>query len=248
MKNILVVDDEKVIRINLKDILERAGYKVYIAGSAKEAECILNSKEINLILLDIMMPNENGLDFCKRICSTKKINTIIATASDDEIDQVLAYEFGAKNYISKPFNIKLLLAKIKTVINCDVSFFRYLFFDGVIFDALEKTIRNKQDIIYQLNNVEYKILLLLIENVYSIVSRNTLFQVIYNRNYDGYSRNIDISIGKIRKKINDNKKTIIITNSNYGYSLNKEVKKFTLLTDLNNFIRLNTCNITGVIE
>ncbi|MFV9985320.1 MAG: hypothetical protein AB8V03_08055 [Francisella endosymbiont of Hyalomma asiaticum] len=74
------------------------------------------------------------------MCSHKGINIIIATASNDKIDQILAYEFGAKDYISKPFNRKLLLTKIKTNVNISLIRSRYLFFDGVVFDTLEKTI------------------------------------------------------------------------------------------------------------
>ena len=248
MKNILVVDDEKVIRNNLKDILEKEGYKVYIAASTEAADRILSIERINLMLLDIMMPNENGLDFCKRICSKKNINTIIVTASSDEVDQILAYEFGAKNFIFKPFNIKLLLVKIKTIINSNIAYFRYLYFDGIIFDILEKTIHNKQDIFYQLNNIEYKILLLLAENAYNFVNREILFKTVYNRSYDGYSRNIDITISKIRKKINDKSKIIIITSSQNGYCLNKTVKKFSSQIELNNFIKFSTCNSPGNTE
>ncbi|MFV9978772.1 MAG: response regulator transcription factor [Francisella endosymbiont of Hyalomma asiaticum] len=123
--------------------------------------------------------NESGLDFCKRICSQKGINIIIATASNDEIDQILAYEFGAKDYISKPFNRKLLLTKIKTNVNSSLIRSRYLFFDGVVFDTLEKTIKNKQDILYQLSNIEYKILLLLTEKfIVSLTATNFFKQFI----------------------------------------------------------------------
>ncbi|APD50982.1 response regulator transcription factor [Francisella hispaniensis] len=237
MKSILVVDDEKEIRINIRDLLEKEGYKVYIADSAETAERILNSEKIDLMLLDIMMPNESGLDFCKRICLQKNINIIIATASNDEIDQILAYEFGAKDYISKPFNRKLLLAKIKTTINSGLIRCRYLFFDGVVFDTLEKTIQNKQDILYQISNIEYKILLLLTENVYSFVNRDKISEAVYNRPYDGYSRSIDVTISKIRKKINDKDKVTILTSSQNGYSLNKEVKKFASQSDLSDFIK-----------
>ncbi|MFV9972783.1 MAG: hypothetical protein AB8V41_05160 [Francisella endosymbiont of Hyalomma asiaticum] len=103
----------------------------------------------------------------------------MATASNDEIDQILAYEFGAKDYISKPFNRKLLLTKIKTNVNSSLIRSRYLFFDGVVFDTLEKTIKNKQDILYQLSNIEYKILLLLTEKfIVSLTATNFFKQFI----------------------------------------------------------------------
>lgn len=240
MKSILVVDDEEAIRIGLKEALEREGYEVFVARSAYSAEHILNIEKVDLMLLDIMMPNENGLDFCKRICSKRNIDVIIATASNDEVDQVLAYEFGARNYISKPFNLKILFAKIKNIMKYN-NVYRYLFFDGTVFDTLEKSIINKQGVFYQLTNTEYEVLILLAENSHNFVNRDILFQKIYNYPYDGCSRNIDIIISKIRKKMNDKNKTIIVTSSQKGYSLNKTIKKFTSQIELNDFmIKLST--------
>ncbi|AJI74916.1 hypothetical protein BZ13_1232 [Francisella philomiragia subsp. philomiragia ATCC 25015] len=234
MKSILIVDDEKEILNSLRYILENEGYNIYTAESTVKAERIIESfKEIDLILLDIMMPGENGLDFCKRLRSRKNINIIIASASNDEIDQILSYEFGAKNYISKPFNKKLLLAKVKSILSANkVEEYRYVTFNGFVFDTLMKTIKNEQDIVYNLSMIEYSILSLLIDNVYEFVNRDDLFQAVYNCPYDGYSRKIDVAISKLRKKIGDKEKNIIVTSSQNGYSLNIELQKSNTIGDI----------------
>ncbi|AJI57064.1 hypothetical protein LA02_1255 [Francisella philomiragia] len=227
MKSILIVDDEKEILDSLRSILENEGYVVYTAESATMADQIIkSSKKIDLILLDIMMPGENGLDFCKRIHSRENISIIIASASNDEVDQILSYEFGAKNYISKPFNKKLLLAKLKSILSVHKSNdYRYIIFNGFVFDTLMRTIKNKQDIVYNLSMIEYTVLSLLIDNVYEFVNREELFQAVYNCSYDGYSRKIDVAISKLRRKIGDEEKNIIVTSSQNGYSLNIDIQK-----------------------
>jgi two-component system OmpR family response regulator len=225
MNSILIVDDEKDIRDNLAELLKDYGYEVYTADSAQSASEMINNTKIDLVILDIMMPAENGLDFCKRLYQDKRINIIIASASNDEFDQVLAYEFGAKDYISKPFNKKLLLAKIKSTINNELPSTRYIVFDQILFDTLEKTVCTPKGVTFNLNLNEHNLLLALSNNKFQFISREILFQIIYNRPYDGLSRNIDVLISKIRKKINDVDKTIILTSFQHGYTLNKDIYK-----------------------
>ena len=114
-KTILIVDDEKMILNLLAHNLEKEGYNVIEASDGLEAVNIAQEKKIDLILLDVMLPKLDGLSVCKRIKNMMNIPILMVTAKDDELDKILGLELGADDYITKPFNIRELLARVKLI-------------------------------------------------------------------------------------------------------------------------------------
>ncbi|WP_192484279.1 MULTISPECIES: response regulator transcription factor [Cysteiniphilum] len=228
-KVILVVDDDKEICSQLAEILKRESYLVRRAHDTLSAELAIKTHHPDLMLLDIMMPGESGIDFCRRVHESYKTPIIMVTASSELIDEVLAYEFGADDYICKPFNSKLLLAKIKTALrhyghskSVDV---RYILFNGWAVDMAEKNLVSPEMRVKELALSEYKLLIALIQHQGQILSRDELIRAVYNREFDGYNRAIDVAISRIRKKFGDTgeDKRIIKTVSGYGYMFLPEV-------------------------
>ena len=117
--NILVIEDEPDIQKNLEYNISREGFNVFTASSIADAEVIIKSKEISLMLLDLMLPDGSGLDLCRSIKSdpkTESIPIIILTAKDDEVDRVVGFELGADDYVTKPFSVRELILRVKAVL------------------------------------------------------------------------------------------------------------------------------------
>ncbi|WP_151193507.1 response regulator transcription factor [Cysteiniphilum sp. JM-1] len=222
-KLILIVDDDKEICSYIEQILRTEGYFVRVAYNATEAEILIESDKPDLVLLDIMMPGESGIDFCRRIYDLYQMPIMMLTASSELVDEVLAYEFGADNYLSKPFNRKLLLAKIKHMLrrfsNTKDKSVRYFIFEDCALDLYEKTLISKEGVVKDLSLSEYKILLALIKSQGKILTRDDLIRHIYHRDFDGYNRAIDVSISRLRRKLGGDarKNKFIKTISGFGY-------------------------------
>ncbi|WP_116963329.1 response regulator transcription factor [Fastidiosibacter lacustris] len=234
---ILIVDDDNDVRKLLSDTLTKNNYKAITVGSVNEAQEQINLQKPNLMLLDINLPIENGIDFCRRIHSQHPIPTIMLTASDDDIDRVLAYEVGADHYITKPFNPKVLLATIKAVLrrttknsnsmeHQEFHNANYIYFNNWCFDLRERTLINDHGVSVELTTKEFELLHLLVENDGQTLSRNDLIQSLYGREYNGYDRNIDIMIMRIRKKLETDPQNpkIIKTIHGKGYLFNAPIQ------------------------
>lgn len=223
-KNILVVDDEKSIRDLLKFNLENEGYHPVLAEDGGQVMDILAEKEIDLIILDLMLPEVDGLTLCRRIKSTeqyKDIPVIMLTARSEEIDKVIGLELGADDYVSKPFSVRELIARIRAVLR------RSGRSEQKQHDGKDSTITSGRleldtvsyEVTYKdekinLTPKEYEILHLLIANPGRVFSRDTLLNKIWGYDYYGDTRTVDVHIRRLRKKISPE---IIETVRGVGY-------------------------------
>lgn len=233
---ILIIDDDKEILSLVSDLLKKHGYKIDCAETAEQGLKKIQLKP-DLILLDIMLPDGDGVDVCRQIRSQCDIPVIMLTAVDNDIKRILGYEFGACQYIIKPFNPDLLVAQIKSVFNIKrtpkKSNSRYICFGPWRLDIYERTLFDRDMVTVELSRAEYDLLMLLIENARRVVTRDQITKTMHNRNYDGMDRSVDITIGRLRKKVEENTAhpRLVKTVHSSGYILTTDVHYADNLTD-----------------
>lgn len=202
--NVFLLEDDEAIGIGLKYSLENEGYTVTIATSVKSAFEIINKEKFALYILDLTLPDGSGYDVCKKIKSIGDFPVIFLTAYDDEVNVVMGLELGADDYISKPFRVKELIARIKSVLR------RYnreskgiINIGNVLINTNKATVfKNGQEVI--LTAMEYKLFLILLNNRGNILSRNKLLEYIWDVEGDFVNDNtLTVYIKRLRDKIED---------------------------------------------
>lgn len=220
-KTILVVDDEQLIRQQLNTLFEKYGFSCHQAGSAKEAKQILQQEKIHLATIDVVMPGENGIELTKWIKATIDIPVIMLTSLDDNIDTVVGLEIGADDYITKPFDPRVLLARVNAVIR------RYTHqgndeapTDKLFLNTNERYLKSGGNKIY-LNTREYTFIKLLIDAGNTSVSRDRLSMELFHKEWNPVDRTIDNFVARLRQKIevNPNTPQYIVTVRQIGYMI-----------------------------
>ena len=224
--NIFVLEDDEAIGIGLDYSLKNEGYNVTLAKTVKQAKEIINSNTFSLYILDLTLPDGNGYEVCSLIKSKSDLPVIFLTAFDDEINVVTGFELGADDYIAKPFRVRELMARIKSVMrryNKDDNDGIYTIGNVIINTNEAKVYKNGEDII--LTAMEYRLLLTLINNQNSILTRNKLLEEIWDIEGDFVNDNtLTVYIKRLRDKIEDNpaKPEIIKTIRGLGYQIKNE--------------------------
>lgn len=220
--NILVVDDEETIVDVIEAYLKNAGYNVFTAYDGKEAISIFNNKNINLIILDLMLPDISGEEVCKIIKNEKDVPIIMLTAKINEDDILNGFNLGADDYVVKPFSVKQLIARVSAVLRRvkDLSSSPILSFNnGDLIINLESHEVKKNNKLITLTRSEYNILLTLSENIKRVFTRNELIDRVMGEDVDVFDRIIDSHIKNLRSKIEDDSKSpkYILTIYGVGY-------------------------------
>lgn len=200
---ILIVDDESRIRKLIKDFLTKENYTTIEAADGEEAinKFQENQDKIDLVLLDVMMPKLDGWSVLRQIKQKATVPVIMLTARAEEQDELFGFELGADEYISKPFSPKLLVARIKAILNRTISKETQVKeFGGIEIDVEGRTISVDGKII-ELSLKEYELLKYLLENENVALSREKILNNVWNYDYYGDSRTIDSHIKKIRHKL-----------------------------------------------
>lgn len=223
--DIFLLEDDEAIGIGLTYSLENEGYNVTLAKSVKEAKKIIDEKEFSLYILDLTLPDGSGYDVCKRIKAKGDLPVIFLTAYDDEVNVIMGFELGADDYISKPFRVKELMLRIKSVMR------RYSneTSDGIIkINSLKintneaKVYKNNEEII--LTAMEYRLLLILLSNRGKVLSRTALLENIWDVAGDFVEDNtLTVYIKRLRDKIEEDpaKPEFIKTVRGLGYVIEK---------------------------
>ena len=223
--NVFLLEDDEAIGIGLKYSLENEGYTVTIATSVKSAFEIINKEKFALYILDLTLPDGSGYDVCKKIKSIGDFPVIFLTAYDDEVNVVMGLELGADDYISKPFRVKELIARIKSVLR------RYnrenkgiIKIGNVLINTNKATVfKNGQEVI--LTAMEYKLFLILLNNRGNILSRNKLLEYIWDVEGDFVNDNtLTVYIKRLRDKIEEapSAPMIIKTMRGLGYVIEND--------------------------
>lgn len=223
MKRILVVDDEKRIRDIIVMYLLKEGYEVADFDNADAAYDYMQNNHIDLVVLDIMMRGMNGLDLCKKIRKSSEVPIIFVSARNEELDRILGLELGADDYLPKPFSVRELVIRIKNILRRTEGQLQqkteYLFSrDLMIFP--EQRIAKINDAELVLTTKEFEVLKYLVENKGYPLSRDKIIQNIWGYEYDGYDRNVDDTIKRLRKKLKEaNSAVEVQTVWGFGYKV-----------------------------
>jgi two-component system alkaline phosphatase synthesis response regulator PhoP len=226
-EKILIVDDEEHIRELLKFNLENNGYKTISADNGLDALKIAKSEKIGLVLLDLMLPGMDGYDVCKEIRKDISISStpiIMITAKGDEFDKVLGLELGADDYLTKPFSIREMLARVKAVLRrtAQQQIDKSYRFGSILVNFDKHEVEKKGEKV-ELTLKEFELLEILINNKGRVLTRDFLLDKIWGYEYIGETRTVDVHIRHLRQKIEDDDKNPIYieTVRGIGYRFNE---------------------------
>lgn len=207
--HILVVDDHQEIRDLVRRMLVRDGYRVSVAADGQEMRQILGARKIDLIVLDLMLPVEDGLSLCRDLrARSSAVPIIILTAKGDEIDRVLGLEMGADDYVAKPFSGRELLARIKAVLRRTRSLppstkepvaAVYRFGEWTLDTARRELESN--DLLIPLSTGEYNLLMAFVQHPQRVLSRDQLLDLSKGRSAAPMDRSVDLQVSRLRRKI-----------------------------------------------
>ncbi len=213
MKKILVVEDDERIRFIIKDFLIMKGYEVVEATDGEEGLDKFYEDKFDLVILDIMMPNLNGWEVCKRIKSEFQVPILILTAKSQEEDEVKGIELGADDYLKKPFSLKIFEVRVKKLLDLIGIENKFVTYGDLKIDKEAYKVYVKEELI-ELTPKEYELLLFLVKNKNIALSREKLLNNVWDVWCESDLRTVDTHIKKLRKKINiDN----IVTVRGIGY-------------------------------
>ena len=233
-QHILLVDDEASIRDPLGSYLERQGFRVTEAADAKTARDALAGFDIDIVLLDIMMPGEDGLSLTQSLAETNGPPVILLTAKSEETDRILGLEIGADDYVVKPFSPRELVARIKVVLRRGSNGGRVIQTVGAVFHFEGWQLRTAQQqlidplgVLVPLSSGEYRLLEALVERPGHVLNRDQLLDLTRGRVAGPFDRAIDNQISRLRRKIEPDAKdpSYIKTIWGGGYRFSVEVKR-----------------------
>ena len=224
-KYILIVDDDENIRNLLSIYLENEGFNTIKAENAKEALEILAEKEIELILLDIMMPKIDGLTVLENIRTVSDIPIILLTAKSQEEDKLYGYDIGADDYITKPFSPKILVAKVKALLKRTADLCENQSstknYNGLTINKLSHEIK-VNNVQLALSPKEYELLVYLSDNIGIALTRDTILDNVWGIDYYGDLRTVDTNIKRLREKLGEKANYIItVRGSGYKFDVNQ---------------------------
>lgn len=210
MAKILVVDDEKLIVKGLRFSLEQDGYEVVCAYDGLEAVKIAKQEEFDVILLDVMLPGMSGYEVCQSVREESDVPIIMLTAKSDDIDKIMGLEYGADDYITKPFNILEVKARIKAIIRRsrkamsreDKPKTRTVEFGSLKLDTVSRSVSVEGTEI-NLTATEFDLLELLVFNPDRVYSREELLKIVWGVDYPGDVRTVDVHVRRLREKIEE---------------------------------------------
>jgi len=227
LPHILVVEDDREISTLIARYLRANDYRVMVASSGRQVGDLMQGNRIDLVVLDLMLPGENGLSICKRLRLTTQVPIIMLTAKSDEVDRILGLEIGADDYLSKPFNPRELLARIRavlrrTTINIHESAAngaRVLTFLGWRLDLSLRELNSPASARVALTDAEFALLQAFCERPGRILSRDQLLDLTQGRSAGAFERSIDILVSRLRRKIeaDPHQPSIIKTVRSGGY-------------------------------
>ncbi|MBV8696980.1 response regulator [Bradyrhizobium sp.] len=207
--HILVVDDHRDIRESLASYLRKHGMRVSQAANAAAARGLLEKHAIDLIVLDIMMPGEDGLSLCRHIREAHDTPVVVLTAMADDTDRIVGLEVGADDYVTKPFNPRELLARVKNVLRRANTLpkkqrqtgpKRYVF-DRWILDSGRRELIGDDGVAMMLSAAEFRLLLALAQRPRLVLSRDQLLDLTSGRGAQAFDRSIDNQISRLRRKV-----------------------------------------------
>jgi two-component system, OmpR family, response regulator len=231
---VLMVDDDPGIRDVVSDFLRRHGFAVETAGDGNEMEQALARGPVDLVVLDIMLPGEDGLAICRRIAGPNGPAIIMLSAMGEETDRIVGLELGADDYLPKPCNPRELLARIRAVLRrrqepraADGELGAGCSFAGWRLDLVRRELRSPQGVVVNLSSGEFSLLRAFVERPQRVLTRDRLLDLARGPDTEAYDRAIDVQISRLRKKLDDGSggQELIRTIRNEGYVFTAKVAR-----------------------
>jgi two-component system OmpR family response regulator len=222
--HILVVDDDTDIRTLLSEYLEAQGYRATAVPDARAMRRLLEQSSVDLIVLDLMLPGENGIAICRDLRARSQVPIIMLTALGEEIDRIVGLEVGADDYLPKPFNPRELLGRIKAVLRravpvvpeADLSRVASYRFGDWRLHMLSRTLTDTNGAKVPLGGADFRLLSLLLAHGNRVVSRAQLMELMHGRELDPFDRSIDVGISRLRQTLRDEARSPAIIKTVYG--------------------------------
>ncbi len=222
--HILVVDDDTEIRTLLSEYLEAHGYRATAVPDARVMRRLLDQAPVDLIVLDLMLPGENGIAVCRDLRARLQVPIIMLTALGEEIDRIVGLEVGADDYLPKPFNPRELLGRIKAVLRRtvavvpepDPSRVASYRFGNWRLNMLSRTLTDTTGAKVPLGGADFRLLSLLLAHGNRVVSRAQLMELMHGRELDPFDRSIDVGISRLRQTLRDEARSSEIIKTVYG--------------------------------
>ncbi len=222
--HVLVVDDDREIRTLLAQYLEKNGLRVSVARDGKEMRRLLGRERCDLIVLDVMLPGEDGLKLCRQLRASSQVPIIMLTARGEDVDRILGLELGADDYVPKPFNPRELLGRINAVLRraahvprdphpSEVSGYR---FDAWRLDTTTRSLMHQDGGTVLLSGAEFRLLSVLLAHAGQVLSRNQLMDLMRGRDHDPFDRSIDQRVSRLRLILRDDARAPRIVKTVYG--------------------------------
>ena len=231
--HILIIDDDRDIRKPLAEYFRRHGFRVSVAGDGKEMDRVLATAHVDLMVLDVLMPGEDGLSICRRLQQTQRIPVILLTALAESTDRIVGLELGADDYVTKPFDPRELLARVKSVLRRSQMVPRRqqqssgrVLFAGWRFDFARKEVVAADGVVVRLSSGEHLLLVSLIEHAGLTLTRDQLLDLTKGREARVFDRSIDNQISRLRRKLEPDQQnpSIILTKWGGGYVFAAQVE------------------------
>ena len=228
-EHLLIVDDDAEIRQLLGDYLQENGFRVTTAADGKGLRAALAAGQPDLIILDVMLPGEDGISLCRAVRARSEVPIIMLTARGDDTDRIVGLEVGADDYVPKPFNPRELLARVKSVLRRSNSLppnlrreeARWFRFAGWSLDAVTRNLTAPDGVVVPLSATEFKLLRTLLDHPGRVLTRDQLIELMLSRDAGPFDRALDVQISRLRHRLGDDAKepAIIKTVRGQGYVL-----------------------------
>src|ERR1044072_1366507 len=223
-RHILIVDDDRDIRTLLGDYLQKNGFKVTVVADGKGMRRALEQSHVDLIVLDLMLPGEDGLKLTRELRVHSQVPILMLTALGEEVDRIVGLEVGADDYLSKPFSPRELVGRIKAILRRTAHMPRdpvqgtaniYRFGDWTL-DVTGPTLRHADGSEPALSGAEFRLLSILLAHPTRILSRSQLMELLRGRDIDPFDRSVDVRISRLRQVLRDDARSPKIIKTVYG--------------------------------
>jgi two-component system, OmpR family, response regulator len=222
--HVLIVDDDREIRGLLAQYLEKHDFRTTAVADGREMRRVLERSHIDLLVLDVMLPGEDGLSLCRELRSRSQLPIIMLTARGEDVDRIVGLELGADDYVAKPFNPRELLGRIKAVLRRSAHAprdpspenVRGFSFGGWRLDTVTRTLTNSEGREVALSGAEYRLLAVLLGAGNRVLTRAQLTELLRGRDADPFDRSIDVRVSRLRQILGDDARAPQIIKTVYG--------------------------------
>lgn len=209
--HLLVVDDDREIRELLTRYLTRNGFRATAVADGRAMYAALATQAFDLVVLDVMLPGDDGLTLCRELRSRSNLPILMLTARGDDFDRILGLEMGADDYLPKPFNPRELLARIKAVLrraralpeNLHAPQHRAARFDGWMLNFDTRTLHDPAGAAVELSGAEFRLLKIFVERPHRVLNRDQLMDLLHGRDNEPFDRSIDVQVSRLRQRLGD---------------------------------------------